>query len=293
MRVAALALACLLILPATARAQSYGQAEVGAAARAAGFGHLADRAAAAVRATVLVGRTVLRRPPTALGTSRLGGNPDLPAGGRWPRCGRRHQTFLGQFHLLDLPPEATELGRHGGLLLVFTEVRFTSRFATRRGLWGGRCTTVVHAPEGSALARRRPPRGAVVMRLRPATLRLSARPDVPDVAMDYRSLAAPLADVPLVESEVDRWWDLRWSLQRRGGRLEHRLLGYVDTPNGGNACWRRTEWQLDPWRHLLTIGLDFGIGFEIADGGRLQVEISPEDLAAGRFDRVCGILDSA
>jgi Domain of unknown function (DUF1963) len=293
MCIAALVLAALLVLPAAAHPRSYGQAEVGPAAHAAGFGHIAGRAAAAARPTVLVGRRVLRHAPAALGGSRLGGNPDLPAGSRWPRCGRRHQTFLGQFRLLDLPPEAAELGRHAGLLLVFTEVRFTSRFATRHGLWGGRCTTLVHAPEGSALLRGRPPRGAVVMRLRPATLRLSARPDVPDVAMDYRSLAAPLADIPLIGSEVDRWWDLRWSLRRRAGRLEHRLLGYLDTPNGGNGCWRRTERPLLPWRHLLTIGLDFGIGFEVADGGRLQVEIAPADLAAGRFDRACGIFDSA
>ena len=77
MRIAALALACLLILPAAAHAQAYGDAEVRAAANAAGFGNIADRAAAVARATVLVGRRVLRRAPSALGTSRLGGNPDL------------------------------------------------------------------------------------------------------------------------------------------------------------------------------------------------------------------------
>ena len=242
---------------------------------------------------MLVGRRVLRRAPPALGTSRLGGNPDLPAGTPWPVCGRRRQTFLGQFRLADLPAEASELGGHGGVLLVFTEVRFASRSATAHGLWAGRCTTLVHAPEGSLLARIRPPRAAAVMRLRPAALRYSARADVPDVAMDYATLAAPLADILLVDSEVDRWWDLRWALHRRTGLLEHRLLGYVDTPSRGNGCWRRTERLVGAWRHLVTIGLDFGIGFEVADAGRLQVEIAEEDLAAGRFDRVCGIFDSA
>ena len=293
MRIAALALACLLILPAAAHAQAYGDAEVRAAANAAGFGNIADRAAAVARATVLVRRRVLRRAPLALGTSRLGGNPDLPAGTPWPVCGRRRQTFLGQFRLADLPAEASELGGHGGVLLVFTEVRFASRSASAHGLWAGRCTTLVHAPEGSLLARIRPPRAAAVMRLRPAALRYSARADVPDVAMDYATLAAPLGDILLVDSEVDRWWDLRWALHRRTGVLEHRLLGYVDTPNRENACWRRTERPVGAWRHIVTIGLDFGIGFEVADAGRLQVEIAEEDLAAGRFDRVCGIFDSA
>ena len=293
MRRAALVLAFLLILPAAAQAQVYGEADVGAAARAAGFAHIADRAAAAARPTVLVGRRLLRRAPRALGSSRLGGNPDLPAGMPWPLCGRRRQTFLGQFRLSELPPEASELGLHGGVLLLFTEVRFRSRSATGHGQWAGRCTTLVHAPEGSLLARTRAPRGAAVMRLRPAALRYSARPDIPDVAMDYATLAAPLGDVLLIDTEVDRWWDLRESLHRRVGLLSHRLLGYVDTPNRGGSCWRRTEWPVGAWRHLLTIGLDFGVGFEVADGGRLQVEIAPEDLAAGRFDRVCGIFDSA
>jgi hypothetical protein len=47
------------------------------------------------------------------------------------------------------------------------------------------------------------------------------------------------------------------------------------------------------WRHLFTIGLDYRIGFEVADGGQLQIAIRPDDLRGGRFDRVCGIFDSA
>ncbi len=283
----------LLALPGAAHAHGYAEAEVGAAASAAGFGHIADRVAASARPTVLVLRKLLRRAPRELGTSRLGGNPDLPVGTPWPHCRRKRMTFLGQLRLSDLPPEAAELGSHGGLLLVFMEVRFEFPSFTRHGLWGGRCTTVIHAPAGTPLARVRPPRRAAVMRLRPAQLRYAVRPDIPDVAMDYQSLAAPLGDVLLVDSEVDRWWDLRESLHRRKGLLSHRLLGYPDTPNGGGNCWRRTERPVDAWRHLITIGLDFGVGFEVADGGRLQVEISPADLAAGRFDRVCGIFDSA
>ena len=172
MRIAALALASLLILPAAAHAQAYGDAEVRAAANAAGFGNIADRAAAVARATVLVGRRVLRRAPPALGTSRLGGNPDLPAGTPWPVCGRRRQTFLGQFRLADLPAEASELGGHGGVLLVFTEVRFASRSATAHGLWAGRCTTLVHAPEAPcspASARHVRPPSCVCARPRFAT----------------------------------------------------------------------------------------------------------------------------
>jgi hypothetical protein len=38
---------------------------------------------------------------------------------------------------------------------------------------------------------------------------------------------------------------------------------------------------------------DETIGFEVADAGRLQVAIDPRDLRRGRFDRACGIFDSA
>jgi hypothetical protein len=283
----------LLALPGAAHAQGYADAEVGAAASAAGFGHIADRVAASARPTVLVLRKLLRRAPSELGTSRLGGHPDLPLGTPWPHCRGKRQTFVGQLRLSDLPPEAAELGSHGGLLLVFMEVRFEHPSFTARGLWGGRCTTVIHAPAGTPLARVRPPSRAAILRLRPAQLRYAVRPDIPDVAMDFQSLAAPLSDVLLIDSEVDHWWDLRDFLHRRKGLLSHRLLGYADTPNGGGSCWRRTQRSVDAWRHLITIGLDFGIRFEVADGGRLQVEVSPEDLAAGRFDRVCGIFDSA
>ena len=293
MRRAAYTLALLLALPGTAHAQGYAEPEVRAMAGAAGFGLVADRVAASARPTVLVLRKLLRRAPGEFGTSRLGGNPDLPLGTSWPHCRGKRQSFLGQFRLSDLPPEAAELGIHGGILLVFMEVRFEHPAVRFRGLWGGRCTTVIHAPAGTPLARVRPPRRAAILRLRPAQLRYAVRPDIPDVAMDFQSLAAPLSDVLLIDSEVDRWWDLRDSLHRRKGLLTHRLLGYVDTPNRQGSCWRRTERPVDAWRHLITIGLDFGIRFEVSDGGRLQVEIPPADLAAGRFDRVCGIFDSA
>jgi hypothetical protein len=47
------------------------------------------------------------------------------------------------------------------------------------------------------------------------------------------------------------------------------------------------------WRHLFSVGYDPGMGWEVADGGVLQTLISPADLRAGRFDRVCGTFDSA
>ena len=75
--------------------------------------------------------------------------------------------------------------------------------------------------------------------------------------------------------------------------MEHRLLGYGDAPNGGNACSGRMERSKQPWRHLFSFGWDEALGFMVADAGSLQLLIAPQDLRRGRFDRVCGDFDSA
>jgi Domain of unknown function (DUF1963) len=288
--VRALAIVSMLVAAGPAVASGYREAEVREAVAGAGFQPIADRVAATSLPTVLLGRRLLERPPRALGTSRLGGNPDLPAGASWPRCRGRAQTFLGQVRLSDLPADAEPLRAHAGVLLFFTHVQMES---PGYGLWGGRCTSVLHAPEGAQLTRKRPPRGARLLRLRPAELRFRMRPDVPDIDVELDRLAAPLGDIRLTSQEIERWWELEESLERRPARLLHRMLGHIGTPNGTHPCWERTQRRGGAWRHLFTIGLDFRIGFEVSDGGRLQIAIPPADLRDGRFDRVCGIFDSA
>jgi hypothetical protein len=233
---------------------------------------------------------MLERAPRALGTSRLGGRPDLPAGARWPRCRGRAQTFLGQVRLSDLPADAEPLRAHDGVLLLFTHVRIES---PGYGLWAGRCTSVLHAPEGAALTRERPPHGSRLLRLRPAEMRFRVRPDIPDTDVNLNRLASPLSDIRLAGRALERWWGLEQALHRRPALLQHRLLGHIRSPNGGRFCWERTQRRLGAWRHLFTIGLDYRIGFEVADGGRVQIAIPPGDLCRGRFDRACGIFDSA
>jgi hypothetical protein len=199
-------------------------------------------------------RTLL---PDRLGTSRLGGPPDLPSGVRWPTCGGRRQSFLAQLRVRDLPPAARPLRRVGGRLWVFTDVEFEPG-ETVFGLWAGRCTRVIHAAAGARLRRTPRPRGT--MRLRPARMTFRTGTGVPEAEFE----------------------------------TEHRLLGDLVMPNGGGGrCWERTRRRTGAWRHLLTIGSDSAVRFEVADAGRLQVAIAPADLRRGRFDRVCGIFDSA
>jgi hypothetical protein len=192
------------------------------------------------------------------------------------------------------------LRRAGGRLWVFTDVEFESS-DTSYGLWAGDCTRIIHAPAGTPLRRTARPRRT--MRLRPARLRFRVETDIPDVSMDTNRLAPPLQDVQIPRERQEAWWTMRLDLQARNaadwrdpvwGGIEHRLLGYIDTPNGeSGSCWRRTQRSSHPWRHLITIASDYRIGFEVADAGQLQVAIDPRDLRRGDFDRVCGIFESA
>jgi hypothetical protein len=111
---AVVAAALALLVAAPVAAGGYREQRVRATAQAAGFADIADRLAEASRPTLVVNRKMLRRAPRELGTSRLGGLPDLARGQRWPQCGGRAQTFLGQVRLRDLPRAAEALRRHGG-----------------------------------------------------------------------------------------------------------------------------------------------------------------------------------
>lgn len=278
--------ALALLVAAPAAEAGFREREVREAATAGGFGVIAGRLADASRPTVVIDRR--RRPvPRRLGTSRLGGPPDLPAGTPWPQCGGRPQTFLGQFRLRDLPRAARPLRRHGGRLLFFTEVEFEDPSDTTYGLWGGRCTTVVHAKPGTRLERRARP--ALTLKVRNAAVRFKARPDVPDASWDHGNLAPPMLDVRVGDDRQLPFLELRLDLR---GTKPHRLLGYIDSPNGeGGRCWDRTRRRSGAWWHLFTMGPD--LRFEVADAGQLQVAIAPADLRRGSFDRVCGIFDSA
>ena len=286
-----LSLALLLVLlPAPASASW--EREVRDAVVRAGFPDLADRAVRATRGAVLVDRTVLRRSPTALGVSRFGGLPDMPVGEPWPQCAGRAQSFLAQVRVRDLPVSAGVLRRVGGLLLVFSDIEFEDPTDTGYGLAAGRCTTIVRAPRGTRLARRALPR-MPQLRLRSARMRFTARPDIPDTRADEPRLYAPMRDVHVARDRHQAWWSVRDQLLGRANRA-HKLLGHLEQVNGESGrCYWRTQRAAGAWRHLITVGWDERLGFEIADGGRLQIVISPSDLARGRFEDVCAIFDSA
>ena len=276
-------LALSVAAPASAR-------DVGKIAKAHGYGAIADQLVAASRPTEFLRPATTGRMPSALGTSRLGGDPDLPEGTEWPRCKGKPQSFLAQVRVSDLPSGAGELRRLGGTLEFFTWVEFEEG-ETEYGMWAGDCSAVVYARSGARLKRAVAPGGGTVMRLKPVTLRFAERPGVPDFALDSDHLMPPLSDVKPAGG-FDGWFSFQEALYGKPF-VETKLLGYPVAPNGGDKCSARAERPKDTWRHLFTMGPDETFGFEVADAGRLQLLISPADLRAGRFDRVCGTFDSA
>lgn len=257
------------------------------AAQAAGYGReIADKLAGAAQGAAMIESGEARRAPSEAGTSRFGGDPDLPTGARWPQCKGKPQTFLGQVRVSDLPPEAEDLRRLGGTLLFFTAVEFEPG-EREYGLWAGDCSKVVHTREGASTRRvKRPARG--VLDITSAPMRFTGRPDIPELDGDH--LAPPLTDV-----RIDAWepyTDFRDAL-RANIYPRHKLLGYLDEPNGGNTCSERAYRTKGTWRHLFTLDESDALGFNVADAGRIQLLISPADLQRGRFDRVCGVFDSA
>ncbi|WP_028065738.1 DUF1963 domain-containing protein [Solirubrobacter soli] len=287
MRAFASLLLALLVAAPSAQAGGFRAAEVRRALDAAGFETIADQVSAASRPAVMIDRQVLRREPRERGTTRLGGRPDLPVGTAWPRCRGLQQSFLGQIRVRDLPKEAKELRRLGGSLLFFT-VNGSADDEDRYDVWPGLCSAVVHAKAGAPLERISPAQD--IIELKPARLRFEVHPDVPGLAVDADRLMAPLRRVKVTDYE--RWFEFHDAL--RGGRDErdHYLLGYLGTPLNPDPCASRTDRMRSPWRHLFTIDYDQELGFDIPDGGWLQIAISPADLRAGRFDRVCSLFNT-
>ena len=112
-------------------------------------------------------------------------------------------------------------------------------------------------------------------------MRFTTWTDVPDLDMDGGRLNHPLRSVRISRKEDIPWLKMRQKLHPYG-RLEHRVLGHVDSPNGGDACWDKAQKGCATCSRS---GWDQGIGYEVADAGRIQFAISPIDLRHGRFDR--------
>lgn len=145
-----------------------------------------------------------------VGTSRLGGDPDLPAGTPWPLRDGRPLSFVGQVDLSAVTPHDAEgLLPTTGLLSFFYDVEESpwGFDPADRGGWA-----VVHTPDPSQLERREAP--VELTESFPDSVTL-----VPALTLTYPESLGSLAAL-LDEEEQDIYWEV---LAESGP--SHRILG--------------------------------------------------------------------
>lgn len=225
----------------------------------------------------------------AVGESRLGGDPDLPRGMAWPRCGGHRLSFLAQVRLPDLAAIASgAVPAKRGTLAVFADLTEHEDGITdveeAYGRVGAKTCVIVRTLRGP-LARRATP--ARVAKLRNRPVRLQPTLTIPD------SLIAE------ERYELDRKASEAYSelaYEAALGRLErvtesspvHQVLGWPtpvqDSPLYG--CGKTTS-KKPTDRLLLQLDFDERLNFAIGDGGALYLSGRAADLRAGRFNRLC------
>jgi len=129
-----------------------------------GLNEFAEEIEAQILPSIRISYPPVNRASSAIGQSRIGGLPDLPAGVEWPTASSYdHQhfdrvdslLFLAQINLADVAAHDIEgLLPHSGLLLFFAAnwVNVLSDYGNSDGLW-----KVIYAPDLSTLQTASPP----------------------------------------------------------------------------------------------------------------------------------------
>lgn len=255
----------------------------------------------------------------AIGTSKLGGSPDVPPDFIWPEWNDIPLTFLAQIRLADIAAFDIENALpHTGHLYFFYE--------TDEQPWGfdpkerGFFQVLYIADELQPL--NRSPHPVLLDEYRDSgafaacAVSFSAQLTLPVLHYYERQAGSmiPLdipAELTMSDIEHDRYWDLHTKLTSEEPR--HRLLGFPDTIQGdmraecqfvthgvymgGGSLSPSIRKELEPdipdWRLLLQIDTDDGddgFGGIWGDAGMLYFWIRNQDLAARDFSKSWMIL---
>jgi uncharacterized protein YwqG len=231
----------------------------------------------------------------SIGTSKLGGLPDLPPGLAWPKWKASYLTFVAQVNLAELP--ANELLPNVGMLSFFYDREqsawgFDPKHKEGFRLW--------YFPEGLQLIRAVEPEPSAF-----PCAQLSFGP--------FLSLPNPCAESVkglLLESEDDEQY-CDFFEKHAGPAPQHQILGwphviqnemelecqlvtngvYVGDASGYKDSRRKElEPGADDWTLLFQIDSDDNAKMIWGDGGMLYVWIRRQDLAACKFEKAWTIL---
>ncbi|MBX9735305.1 MAG: DUF1963 domain-containing protein [Phycisphaerales bacterium] len=242
--------------------------------------HFESEVLADVRPTVLF-RSVLCEDDTQLpvGTTRLGGDPDLPTSADWPTTRGEPLTLLLQLRLSDLPAQDyvdytgdTSLMLPARGMLWFWYHEHSDTWETRYGEPDGAFRVTFHPDETTPLTRYETPKGTV--KLQAATAPLWSAP-----SLRYpETCSGP---------ELHRFFDFFELVERTSGdrcRLRgHHNAFYTDQDEG----------RPDDAELLCELATDETVpGWQWGDGGGMYFWIRRSDLEKGDFSRVWGTIES-
>jgi uncharacterized protein YwqG len=242
-------------------------------------------------------------PATALavGASRIGGEPDLPAAFPWPTHQGKHLAFVAQINLGEVAQVMSDgrLPKQGQLWFFY---------AVDEERWGfdpkDAGSSVVHYEANATLVRRTLPDDiSADGRFAACALTFRTYADIPD-GDDPRN---PTANADDATSE--RYGEMHSRLT--SAATSHKLLGYPDTIQGPmeSECaavtsgipmgdgkgledprFKRADATKYDWRLLLQVDTDETARMMWGDAGRLYFWIRDQDLRARRFDKAWMIL---
>lgn len=239
-----------------------------------------------------------------IGYSRIGGQPDLPAGVQWPTVGEQPLSFIAQIRLKDVPWKPGILPPDGLLSFFYNAVDQPWGYDPQHaGNW-----KVIYSAEIAALERLMPPEQLERDRdFEPLAVEFSVQTTLPS----WNTLAVRRMD--LTEAEIDLYIKLIEDITEHNapGFPIHRFLGEPDPVQGemqlkcqlvthGIDCGDPTGYrdprrkELEPgaegWKLLLQIDSEEETGMTWGDFGMIYFWIHEEDLKRGDFDQVWVVL---
>jgi len=209
--------------------------------------------------------------PDALGTTRLGGDPDLPAGASFPTAADGVPLhFLGQFNLADF--QGTVGGR------AFPASGLLSLFRTQSD--GMNCYS--KNADFPRLVQLTPQNSRLTRLVRPTGLMDPPDPYRPELQIvETLRLPADLSKWPDTPISQDDYWKLDRVYPTNLGGTAYIVLGHV---THGSICDEPICDRPD-WVQLVLVPYTEGPDFGVNDMS-LSYHLPAADLKTGRFDRL-------
>jgi uncharacterized protein YwqG len=272
-------------------------------ARQLGLARVADQLASVITTSIRLKTEAMTEGKLAVGSSRLGGTPDLAPGMSWPVCNGVPMAFTAQIRLSDAvahDPDA-RLPRSGMLYFFYEAQEQKWGFDPKdRDNW----KVIYHDGDPGTLQPAEPPANLPEeSRFRCCRVTFSTEISVPP----YES--GIVERLRLSDIEGDAYGRLLDALERH--EPIHRLLGYPEpiqgdmqeecqfASNGVNTGGSNGENEarladlrkgITDWRLLLQIDSDDSLGTMWGDAGRIYFWIREQDLKSRDFANVWLVL---